>query len=318
MPSKAVRQLIAAVGVFVVVAAGIAALLVYGGEDEPATPPGTAVPVPPQADHVLVVKIDNVAAAKPQTGLSAADVVYVEPVEGGLTRLAALYSARLPDVVGPVRSARETDIQLLAQYGHPVLAYSGGAPEIQPLLRRAPMMLVTDRDAPRAFYRDPDRRIPHNLYVRPGRLPRGGGGPGPRHVFQFGAAPAGGTATTRHDVGYRAASYRFSWSPEAGRWVVSMNDEPLITTESGRVGAATVVVQRIRVREGMQVRDAAGQVSPVAITVGDGPATVLRDGMAYEGRWSRPAAGEGTRFVTGSGRPLPLAPGPVWVLLVPR
>jgi hypothetical protein len=79
--------------------------------------PLTGLPAP--AGPVLAVKIDNVAAARPQLGLDAADIVYVEPVEAGLTRLAAVYSSRLPDAVGPVRSARESDLELLRQFGTP-------------------------------------------------------------------------------------------------------------------------------------------------------------------------------------------------------
>jgi len=56
-------------------------------------------------EQILVVKIDDTRAAHPQIGLEYADVVYVEQVEGGLTRLAAVYSSQLPPLIGPVRSA---------------------------------------------------------------------------------------------------------------------------------------------------------------------------------------------------------------------
>ncbi|PXY30107.1 DUF3048 domain-containing protein [Prauserella sp. PE36] len=320
MPGKPIRQLIAAVSVFAVVGAAVAALLLFG--DDAPTRPGapqrgsSAVTTPAPADRVLVVKIDNVAAARPQTGLSAADVVYVEPVEGGLTRLAAVYSSRLPRVVGPVRSARETDVELLAQYGHPTLAFSGAAPEILPLLRRASMTTVTERRVPRAYFRDGARPRPHNLFARPDLLPAGTG-PGPRHVLDTGPAPGGGTPTASHAVGFRAASYEFRWARRDARWHVWLDGSPLLTTEAGQAAAATVVVQRVAIRQGA-VEDAAGSVSPVARTVGTGPVTVLRDGRAFPGTWSRPSAGEGTTFTTASGEPLPLAEGPVWILLVPR
>ena len=76
---------------------------------------------------VVVVKIDDTASGRPQIGLESADVVYVEQVESGLTRLAAVFASRLPAMVGPVRSVRNSDPELLATYGHPTLAYSGGA-----------------------------------------------------------------------------------------------------------------------------------------------------------------------------------------------
>ncbi|EHR50968.1 Protein of unknown function (DUF3048) [Saccharomonospora marina XMU15] len=324
MRARAIRRLLAAVAVFLAVGAAVAALLLFGGDEQrPAAPPPSRPPsttsaptsTPPPRDSVLVVKIDNVSAARPQTGLAAAEVVYVEPVEGGLTRLAAVYSGRLPAVAGPVRSARETDAELLAQYGHPTLAFSGAAPEIMDALRAAPLNVVTELSHPGAYYRDPGRPRPHNLYTRPAELPMGTGA-GPNRVLRFGVAPAGGRAMTEHTVSYRAASYHLRWSAQQRRWLVSLDGSPLISSGAGQVGAATVVIQHVRVEPGRGVRDSTGSLSPFARTVGTGRVTVLRDGLAFEGTWSRPTAAEGTRFTTNDGEPLRLAKGPVWVFLV--
>ncbi|MFB9839019.1 DUF3048 domain-containing protein, partial [Actinoallomurus acaciae] len=73
---------------------------------------------------VLAVKIDNTRSAKPQLGLRSADIVYVEQVEGGLSRIMAIFSSKLPSSVGPVRSARISDLHLLPQFGRPAFAYS--------------------------------------------------------------------------------------------------------------------------------------------------------------------------------------------------
>lgn len=91
----------------------------------------------PRAE-VLAVKIDNVAAARPPTGLEKADIVYVEQVEAGLSRILAAYSSDLPSVVGPVRSARETDLELLRQFDEPTLAYSGAQSALRPSIEAAP------------------------------------------------------------------------------------------------------------------------------------------------------------------------------------
>ncbi|MEY7970390.1 DUF3048 domain-containing protein [Saccharomonospora xinjiangensis] len=284
----------------------------------PATAPRPGPGAPPQAPvPVTVVKIDNVAAARPQTGLDGADVVYVEPVEGGFTRLAAVYSSGLPDVVGPVRSARESDVDLLAQYGRPSLVFSGAAPEIEPVLAGSSAVLVRQRDAPEAFFRDPARPAPHNLYVRPALVPQGSG-PGPSQVLPRGDAPRGGTPVADHVAPFANSEYRFTWSQEAGRWLVALDGTPLVSAGAGQTSAETVVVQRVEVVEGAQVRDASGSPSPVVRSVGTGDATVLREGKRYDGTWSRPSAGDGTRFTTASGEPLPLADGPVWVVLLPR
>ncbi len=282
------------------------------------TPPTTSTPAPaaPRAAPMLAVKIDNVAPARPQTGVGSADVVYVEPVEGGLTRLVAIYAGRAPAVIGPVRSARRTDIQLLAQYGRPVLAYSGAAPELLPSLRAADIVNAPPARARRAFHRNGARPAPHNLYVRPANLPRGARAPA-RPPLRFGAAPGGGQPATRQDVAFRAAHYTFTWSARTHRWLVSLDGRPLISTESGRVSAATVVIQRVELIARERIEDARGAVSPVARTVGGGRAFVLRDGRRFTGTWSRPGPRAPTRFHTATGIDLPLARGPVWILLVP-
>jgi hypothetical protein len=86
---------------------------------------------------VLAVKIDNIAAARPPTGLTSADIVYIPPLEGGLSRILAVSSSHFPPGVGPVRSAREDDLELLAQFGRPAFAYSGATPHLLPFVQRA-------------------------------------------------------------------------------------------------------------------------------------------------------------------------------------
>ena len=76
---------------------------------------------------IVAVKIDNTSGGRPQYGISKADVVYIEQVEGGLTRMMAIFHSHLPTEVGPVRSVRSTDVELLGAYGRPVLTFSGGA-----------------------------------------------------------------------------------------------------------------------------------------------------------------------------------------------
>jgi hypothetical protein len=154
------------------------------------------------------------------------------------------------------------------------------------------------------------------MYVRPANLPRGARAPA-QPPLAIGAAPGGGQPTSRQEVGFRAAHYTFTWSKRAHRWLVSLDGRPLISTESGRVDAATVVIQRVKLTARERIEDANGVVSPVAATVGHGRAFVLRDGRRFTGTWSRPALRAPTRFHTVAGLDLPLARGPVWVLLVP-
>ena len=310
------RVLIAVIAIVVVVAAVVVVVVLRNLPANPtATPTSSTKPsTTDQSGAALIVKIDNVADARPQTGLSAADVIYVEPVEGGLTRLAAVYMASKPAVVGPVRSARESDIELLAQYGKPTLAYSGAAPELLPALHAASLINASPQEFGAAFFRDSSRVEPHNLYVHPDQLPAGQ--PPVQAVLNFGAAPSGGTATTDYQVDYQAAKYAFHWDA-SGHWSVNLDGTPVVSTEASAVAPSTIIVQTVQTVPGQHIEDVAGSPSPVAKTVGTGPVVVLRDGHSYSGTWSRTTAQEPTMFTTPDGHSIPLAKGQVWILLKP-
>lgn len=268
---------------------------------------------------VLAIKIDNVRPARPHTGLDQADIVYVEQVEAGQSRMLAVFSSHLPRAVGPVRSARESDLELLRQFGKPALAYSGAQGKLRPIIHAAPLYDLPQGRLPAAYYRGGGRAAPHNLYVRPERVLAAADGVSTAKDigFRFGAAPPGGRTVSEHTVRYPAASLSFTWSAGQGRWLVSMDGTAAGTTDDGRLTAATVVVQRVAVHPS-RFHDRWGSVSPYTETTGSGTALVLRDGQAFDARWSRPAPEDGTRFTTPSGAPMTFAPGPVWVVYEAR
>ncbi|GLZ46645.1 hypothetical protein Acsp06_28300 [Actinomycetospora sp. NBRC 106375] len=308
--------------VLAVVAAAVVAAPLAGCGSAGRASPLTGLPVTSDRP-VLAVKVDNSPAGRPWTGVEDADVVYVEPVEGGTTRLLAVFSSRLPASVGPVRSARESDVTVLAAYGHPALAFSGSAPELAPTLAGAPIAAVTPETAAPAFHRDPARRAPSNLYADPAALLSAAGSAGgaspPRDVgFRFGALPPGGDVVRRRDVAFGTAELVLTWDAVRGRWIVEPGAAgPVVPATGGDpVGAATVLVQHVTTRPSA-IRDAAGAVSPYAVTVGEGAAEVLRDGRSFPARWSRPTPTDPTAVLGADRLPVPFAAGPVWVLLVP-
>jgi len=266
---------------------------------------------------VLAVKIDNLAPARPQTGLASADIVYVLPVEGGLSRFLAVYSSHVPPVIGPVRSAREDDLELLRQFGRPAFAYSGAQPQLLPVVERARTVDLYDGRVG-GYFRDPHRVAPHNLYARTSRLLAEAPGASRAHDigFRFGPAPAGGRTAASFPVSYPAASFAFRWSARDGRWLVWMDGTPARAAEGGSLGAATVVIQYTTVRTSRFLE--AGARPPYAESTGAGTGVVLRDGKAYPVRWSRPDADGGTAFTTMSGQVMTFARGPVWVVLAAR
>ncbi|MGH3913121.1 MAG: DUF3048 domain-containing protein [Pseudonocardiaceae bacterium] len=264
---------------------------------------------------VLSVKIDNAPQARPQSGLESADLVYVEPIEGGASRLLAVFQSQLPSVVGPVRSARQSDLELLAGFGRPAFAFSGEAAALRPSIAAAAVLDVSATARPDAYRRNGQRSMPYNLYADPLRLREGGAGP--QDIgFRFGPTPPGGSPAPETDIRYQATRIGVQWLAEESRWVLAMDGEPLNSATGARPGAATVVLQQVTV-SATNIRDAAGTPSPFAATVGAGDVVVLRDGMAFPGKWSRPGPQDGTTFTLLDGAPLTFASGPVWVVLVP-
>jgi hypothetical protein len=285
--------------------------------DASARSPFTGRPV--AADRpVLAVKIDNVRPARPQTGLDQADIVYVEPVEGGLSRILAIYSAEQPRRIGPVRSARESDLELLAQYGRPGLVYSGANRTVLAAIGRAPVVDLSPGRASGAYRRSSAQSAPHNLLVDARRLPERRIDSARDIGFRFGDRPEGqGTETARRTVRYGAASTTFSWSAKRRRWNVSLDGRAATSVGAGRLAAATVIIQNTRITAS-DLRDSLGNRTPYTHTVGSGTATVLRDGVAIRARWSRPSAEDGTTFTTAGGEPLLFAAGQVWVVFAER
>ncbi|MFI5716478.1 DUF3048 domain-containing protein [Nocardia sp. NPDC051750] len=275
-------------------------------------PPDTSSRV---GEPVMVAKIDNSPEARPPVGLAAADLVYVEPVEGGLSRLAAVFSADKPPVIGPVRSARETDLTLLDQFGNPTLASSGAAPELVAAIDQSSLQNASAERQPAAYFRDYSRVAPHNMFVRSDQLPEGGGWPAASQPH-FGPAPDGGEPTQYREARYQDTVMGFDWSPDHQRWLVSMDGAAYTEADTGQVMASTVVLQSVQVQNSA-ISDVAGSVSPLAETTGSGQALVLRDGQAFPAEWSRPSADAGTTYTTPTGTAIPFAPGQVWTVLIP-
>ncbi|KUO19392.1 DUF3048 domain-containing protein [Streptomyces dysideae] len=269
---------------------------------------------PASGGSVLAVKIDNARAARPHTGLDSADVVYAEQVEGGLSRLMAVYATKLPKAVGPVRSARESDLELLRQFDQPTLAFSGAQSKLMPLINKAPLNVQTPDQTSGAYYRGTDKPSPHNLYLRPGKLmPSAPGADALTTGFRYGTAPTGGKAEAARTVRYPAARFTFTWSESRDRWLVSMDGTATETADGKRVAAATVVVQYVTIRKSAY-HDFLGNNTPYTETVGSGKAKVLRDGRAYDVNWEREKATDGTEFTTNDGTPVNFAKGQVWVV----
>ena len=273
---------------------------------------------------VLVVKIDDTTQAHPQVGLEDADVVYIEQVEGGLTRLAAIFSSVIPQRIGPVRSARISDIDILAQYGRVAFAYSGAQRKLLPVIASANLQdLGAQRQSPTIFTTDPNRIPPYAMILRADLLmekiaennyqidlAKDVG-------FKFGELPEGGTLTDKAVMHWPAATYSATWSKEDSRWLLSHNNS-INYAESGVVlGPTTLVIQMVSIIPS-EYKDKVGGVTPLSQTVGTGKAYVLRNGQRFVTTWSRPSSQAGTTFTFADGTVMNFDPGQIWIALTDR
>ncbi|MFA5918822.1 MAG: DUF3048 domain-containing protein [Candidatus Nanopelagicaceae bacterium] len=271
---------------------------------------------------VLVVKIDDTYQAHPQIGLDEADVVYIEQVEGGLTRLAAVFSSIIPDQIGPVRSARISDIDILAQYGHVAFAYSGAQSKLLPVIHAANVQdLGAQRESSTIYVRDETRYAPVNLVLRADLLmDRLKEESVPIDVsknmgWNFAlAAPLGGNPINSVQLKWPANSYTATWSSTQSRWLLSQNGKADLAADGKQLGPTTLAIQMVSITPSIY-HDKFGGVTPFSATIGQGDGFILRDGFSYPGKWSRPSATSGTTWSQIDGSPLPFAPGQIWVAL---
>jgi hypothetical protein len=342
----------------VLVAAILAGAASCGGDDEhpvkaervPTTPEGTVpeetTTVPPEVaaalfpltglgtddvnapNHATVIaKVDARAEARPHFGINQADIVYEIRVEG-VTRFIQVFHSQIPDRVGPVRSARAGDVEILSAFNKPLLAWSGGNPTVMD------EVLGADRDgfirqmapgtAADAYWREPGRKSPHNLLVNPqallGRV-EPGGPPSPQFTYRASDEYVeGGVAVAGVTIDFGGSPnvlVDYVWDPEVKGWaryqVDSLHDRDhsAVTDVDGtQVAPANVVVLFTDYK-----RSEADATSPQAITVGAGDALVLTDGQMVTARWERTGTLFGYTLTLPDGKPVKLTPGRTFVAL---
>jgi hypothetical protein len=273
---------------------------------------------------VLVVKIDDTTQAHPQIGLEHADIVYIEQVEGGLTRLAAIYSSVIPQRVGPIRSARISDIEIMSQFGRVAFAYSGAQKKLLPVIAGANVQdLGAQRQSPTIFTTDPLRVQPYAMVLRADLLMKKivdekFNIDSARSIgFVFGSLPEGGTVTTKATMHWPAATYSATWSATESRWLLSHNNSTDVADSGVVLGPKTLVIQMVSITPS-EYKDKVGGVTPFSQTVGSGKAYVLRDGQRFITTWNRPSADSGTTFTFADGAIANFDPGQIWIALTDR
>ena len=275
--------------------------------------------------QILVVKIDDTNAAHPQIGVESADVVYVEQVEGGLTRLAAIYTSKLPPLIGPIRSARISDIELLAQFGRVGFAYSGAQSKMRPVIAAANLEnLSAERNPPSIYGKDPNRPGPVDMILKPDLLlERANANPKIRietataSVFPFGDAPKGETNTAVAKVKWPSAKYELRWDSTNEKWLIYFNEKPNMAANGEHLYADTAIIQIVSITPSIY-GDKFGEITPFSKTTGSGKAVMLRDGFSYQISWQRNLETDVTTWMSEDGGVANFKPGRTWIFLTDK
>jgi hypothetical protein len=293
----------------------------------PPTCPLTGTPAPggtiPQRP-AMAVKIDNYPDGRPQAGLDKADIVFEEPVEGGITRFAAVFQCQDVALIGPSRSARNIDIGILGQLGNPLLAHVGGINPVLANINASPIVNV-DLGASNSLMIHPAGRVPpdadftstaivygtHPTMTTP-----------PQPLFTYSSATPTGTPVSTVNIDFSGTSnVTWKYNPTIDAFQRFYNGlTPDMLVDGVQNTAANVVVQYVQISYGPWVENSEGglEVQADMYPNASGTAVVYRGGVAIPATWHRTTLGSPTQFVNAAGTPIPLQPGQTWVELVPN
>lgn len=280
--------------------------------------PGGTVP----RRSAMGVKVDNYPTARPQTGVTAADVVFEEPVEGGVTRYVAVFQCHGTATVGPVRSARNIDIGILGQLGEPLLVHVGG---IQPVIDNIVASPIKDfelGDYTTVIQHPPGRYAPYDTYTSTTAVwhMRPTADTPPKPLFTYSRTVPTGTAVSSISIPFSFYSpVVWQWSASKEAFLRYFKSAPDVLSNGVQNSATNVIVQYVNVYYGPWVENTQGalEVQANLDTGASGTAIVFRNGEEIPAKWSRSALAQPTSFTTTSGTPIALEPGTTWVELVP-
>ncbi len=261
------------------------------------------------------------SGAWPQAGLNNADLVFDIPVEGGLTRLLAVFHSQDADLVGPIRSARPVDADLLHLLGHPYFAFSGGtASDLAPIKDHSNATPMWWDVSPSLFVTRNDHAVPHQVFAHTTTLWSAGEQRSPSKtpppaMFQYSnPVPTTASPATSISLHYNAASAVWKW--DGRNYVRTQDGAPDILLDGNRVSTSNVVVLSVAIAS-TSAHDSHGSVVPLPVVIGSGTVWVFRDGVMVHGTWSRPKEDSPMKLTTADGKVIALEPGRTWIELLP-
>ena len=271
---------------------------------------------------VLTVKIENITAARPQSGLDAADVVYEEVAEGGITRFVAMFQSRDADPIGSIRSLRPTDPAIVRPVGG-LFAYSGGTAKFKNLLHATPGVVDVGFDvSPGSYFERREKPSDHRLFSSTQRLYSAGAGhagPAPK-LFTWLApgqpfAGAGAAPTIHVDFQIGDDHDSYDWDPATASWKRAINGVAHKVEAGFQISPANVILQFCPYVASPGDTDVRGSQVFVANLIGSGDAWILSAGTVVKGKWSKPTAESLTTYTDAAGAPVALEQGSTWIEL---
>jgi len=279
---------------------------------------GTLIEAGAATNPSIAAKIDNHLGARPQVGIDRADIVFEELVEGGLTRYVAIWQSDIPKEIGPVRSIRPMDPDIVSPFKG-IIAYSGGQPRFVQLMKDSGVYnaIHGQADTATTFYRTPTKRAPHNVLVKAPqviaahkKLDAPGQQVGYADDLASSTAVREGKKISGISLVFGAASTpSWGWNDERDVFVRSQAGVKDRASNGKRIGATNVVVLRVKVSTGLGV--------PKTELVGSGKAWVASGGSIVAATWAKSSRTSRIRLVDATGAAIRLAPGNTWFELVP-
>jgi hypothetical protein len=260
--------------------------------------------------RVMVVKMDNTPSSAPQEGLSHADMVVEELVEGGITRLAAFYYSDIPGEVGPIRSMRASDIGIVTPARASIVT-SGGAGITVRRIKGAKIPYITEGAA--GIYRTSGRSAPYNLMANltdiSKHMRRFDDTPSP--YLPFGDPKGNPKGKPARTIAANFGNHTTSWVYQGGTY----DNQNSYAGQGDHFPADNILVLRVKV--GLAgYRDPAGYPVPETHFVGTGAAALFSGGRVVRGTWTKKSLGGTVSLKTNVGD-LVVPPGRTWVELVP-
>lgn len=278
--------------------------------------PLTGLPLTDEAllDRVaLVVKVSNDRGARPQTGLNDADIVF-EAWGAGPTRFAAVFHSRDVDFVGPIRSCREQDVNLVGEFNRAVFACSGGNKGNIALLRNSDLLLVTEGQGP-GWELDPNKKRPHKTHADTVQL-RTNAGPdrtGPVQQYRYraeGEAATAGYPMTGFDLQIEQVFVQWRYDAATGTYLRDQDDRTHKLADGSQVTTDNVIVVWLD-----YYSSSTDPRSPDGRSTGSGDVSVFTGGRVVNGTWNRKDRLDPFEFVDEKGEPILLTPGRTFIEL---